>query len=82
MADSAAGIRAEAAVAQTSKRAELLDLARARALKPDKPRLVESGPVCAWSGCRKPLIKIRPHQRFCNAHCRYQGWLQGGGRGR
>ncbi len=66
----------------SSKRAELIHLARARSAKPDKPRLVEKGPVCAWRGCGKPLVKVRPHQRYCTPHCRYQGWLQGGGRGR
>ncbi len=38
--------------------------------------LHEPGPVCAWRGCGKPLTKVRPHQRFCNAHCRYQEWRE------
>jgi hypothetical protein len=66
----------------SSKRADLIDLAKARAAKPEKPRLVEQGPVCGWRGCGKRLIKKRPHQKYCNPHCRYQGWLAGGGRGR
>jgi hypothetical protein len=62
-------------------RAQLIELARARAARPDTPRLVDSGPVCQWRGCGKPLIQKRPHQRFCTPKCRYQAWLAGGGRG-
>lgn len=62
-----------------SKRAELLNLAHARAAKVDKPRLVETGPVCAWSGCGKPFTKKRPHQECCSSKCRYQRWLQARG---
>lgn len=66
----------------SSNRARLVDLARARAAQPDKPRLVEHGPVCESRACGKAIRKNRPHQRFCNAHCRYQAWLHGGGRRR
>jgi len=66
----------------TSKRGELIGLAVARATQARKPRLVEPGPVCAWRGCGKPLTKIRPHQKYCTDACRYQGWLDAGGRRR
>jgi hypothetical protein len=66
----------------TRKRAELIELAKARALKPDKPRLVDRAPVCAWAGCRRPLTKARPHQKYCTDACRYRGWLEAGGRHR
>lgn len=66
----------------SSKRADLIQLAEARATQVRKPRLVEQGPVCAWTGCRKPLVKNRPHQVCCNAACRYQAWLEKGGRRR
>lgn len=61
-------------------RAQLLELAKTRALKPDKLRLVDRGPVCAWTGCRQPLKKTRPHQKYCTDRCRYRGWLDAGGR--
>jgi hypothetical protein len=64
----------------SSKRAQLLDLAATRARQPAKPRLVDTGPACAWVGCGKPLIKVRPHQRFCHPRCRYQAWLASRGR--
>jgi hypothetical protein len=66
----------------TRKRAELIELACARAQQPDKPRLVETGPLCAWGGCRKPFRKVRPHQKYCTDSCRYHGWLDSSGRTR
>lgn len=65
-----------------SKRAALIDLAKARAASPDTPRLVDPGPICQWAGCGKPLVKVRPHQKYCNDRCRYQAWIQAGGRRR
>lgn len=64
-----------------SKRARLLVMAKVRAATPDKPRLVETGPVCAWRGCGVPFTPVRPHQKYHTAACRYKAWLENGGRG-